>query len=79
MEWEQLSWILVALSLTGNYFVIKKQVLGQWLWAFGNVGWIVFDLAIGAYSQALLFFVYLLMCIWAIWLWNKEAKRAVTE
>jgi hypothetical protein len=73
---EYLSWILVALSLAGNVFVIKKNVLGQYLWAVGNVGWIVFDLSLGAYSQAFLFTVYLGMCVWGIMAWSKEAKKA---
>jgi hypothetical protein len=70
---DSLSWALVALSLVGNYFVIKKNVLGQWLWAIGNLGWIIFDISLGAYSQAFLFAVYFSMCVWAIILWTKEA------
>lgn len=79
MAFEDLSWILVAISLIGNFYVIKKNVLGQWLWAIGNVGWITFDLYIGAYSQAFLFTVYLGMCVWGIWLWSKEKQAAATK
>lgn len=71
MQWEQLSWILVGLSLLGNVFVIKKNVAGQWLWALSNLGWIAFDLYIGAYSQAFLFFVYFGMCVWGIVEWSR--------
>lgn len=73
------SWLLVALSLLGNIFVIKKNVLGQWLWAVSNVGWIAFDLSIGAYSQAFLFTVYLGLCIWGIYSWTKEAKQTAQD
>lgn len=69
-----LSWILVFLSLAGNVFVIKKNVLGQWLWAIGNTGWVIFDVSIGNYSQATLFAVYIGMSIWGIIAWTKEAK-----
>ena len=69
-----LSWVFVALSLMGNIFVIKKNVIGQWLWAFSNIGWIAFDFYIGAYSQAFLFSVYLCLCVWGIISWTKEAK-----
>ncbi len=75
MSIETLSWILVFLSLTGNVFVIKKNVIGQWLWAIGNAGWVMFDLSIGAYSQAFLFAVYLAMCVWGIIEWSKESKK----
>lgn len=79
MQFESLSWILVAISLLGNYFVIKKNVVGQWLWAVGNVGWIVFDVTIGAYSQAFLFAVYLAMCVWGIREWTKESKAKAAQ
>ena len=74
MSLDDLSWVLVALSLAGNVFVIKKNVLGQWLWAFANMGWISFDIYKEAYSQAFLFAVYFGMCIWGIIAWSKEEK-----
>jgi len=74
MSLTDLSWILVALSLTGNIFVIKKNVIGQWLWAIANLGWIIFDIYIGAYSQAFLFAVYFGMCVWGIIAWTKDQR-----
>lgn len=71
---EKLSWVLVGMSLLGNIFVIKKKVIGQWLWAIANVGWVAYDLWIGAYSQAFLFFVYLLLCIWGIYAWTRDER-----
>lgn len=73
---ELFSWLMVVMSLVGNVFVIKKNVIGQWIWAFSNVGWIAYDVSIGAYSQAFLFFTYLLLCIWGIYSWSREAKLA---
>lgn len=74
MDWMNISWIFVALSLIGNIFVIKKNVLGQYIWAAANLCWIAFDLYLGAYSQAFLFAVYFGMCIWGILEWSKESK-----
>lgn len=76
MDASQLSWILVVLSLAGNVFVVKKSVIGQWMWAISNLGWIVFNLSIGAYSAAFLFAVYFVMCIWGIIAWSKEKAPA---
>lgn len=76
---ERLSWILVGLSLLGNIFVIRKNVIGQWLWAIANVGWVAYDLWIGANSQAFLFFVYLLLCIWGIYAWTKDDQKQKQE
>lgn len=73
---ENASWVLVALSLAGNYFVIKKNVVGQWLWAISNVGWITYDLSIGATSQAFLFAVYLVLCVWGIISWTRDDRKA---
>lgn len=77
MDYSILSWVLVILSLAGNYFVIKKNVLGQWLWAISNLGWITYDLYIGAYSQAFLFSAFLGLCIWGIISWTREDARKV--
>lgn len=79
MTIENLSWILVALSLAGNAFVIKKNILGQWLWAISNTGWVSFNLYIGAYSQAFLFGVYFAMCVWGIIAWSRDAKQEVVK
>ena len=68
----ELSWVFVFLSILGNIFVVKKMVIGQVLWAISNIGWIIFDIYIGAYPQACLFFVYLCFCIWAMISWSKK-------
>lgn len=79
MSFETFSWVLVVLSLAGNIFVIKKNVIGQWLWAISNVGWISFDFYIGAYSQAFLFTVYLGLCVWGIIAWTKDKETVAQE
>lgn len=77
MTIDNLTWFLVAMSLTGNVFVIKKNVLGQWLWAAANLGWVFYDLRKNAHSQAFLFSVYFAMCVWGIIVWSKEKKNEV--
>ncbi len=79
MTMDFLSWIFVAMSLAGNVFVIKKNVLGQWIWAAANLGWVVFNLSKGIWSGAFLFSVYLGMCVWGIISWSKqEAKTSAS-
>lgn len=77
MDFATFSWALVALSLAGNIFVVKKNVIGQWMWAVSNVGWVSYNLYIESYSQAFLFGVYFALCVWGIYTWSKEAKRQV--
>lgn len=76
LSFENLSWVLVVMSLAGNIFVNKKNVIGQWIWAVANVGWICYDLYIGANSQAFLFAAYLGICIWGIIEWSRDDKKA---
>jgi nicotinamide riboside transporter PnuC len=79
MSFELLSWVLVFLSLAGNIFVVKKNVIGQWLWAISNVGWVCYDLYIGANSQAFLFAVYFGLCVWGIIEWSKDKPKTVAN
>jgi hypothetical protein len=74
--WEIFPWALTFSSLTGNVFVIKKNVLGQWIWLVANLGWVCYDLYIGAMAQACLFGVYMALCVWGIVIWTREAKMA---
>lgn len=78
MNWETVSWCLVAISLSGNIFIIKKNVIGQWMWAVANTGWVFYNLSIGAYAQAFLFAVYLGMCVWGIIAWQGKKPQAAT-
>ncbi len=79
MTTENITWLFVALSLLGNYFVIKKNVAGQWIWATSNLGWIYYDITLGAYSQAVLFTVFLGMNVWGIIAWTKSKEELSTE
>ncbi|MBT3394129.1 MAG: hypothetical protein HN411_03340 [Waddliaceae bacterium] len=72
-----LPWFLTALSLTGNLFIIKKNVTGQWVWAIANTGWIPFHYFHNHDSaSAFLFTVYLGLTVWGIISWTKSAKAA---
>ena len=73
--WEYLGWGFTALSLIGNLFIIKKSVYGYWLWIVANIGWILYDFHIKAYSQTFLFSAYLVLSIWGVWEWSKKSKE----
>lgn len=75
MDWKDLTWILVVMSLMGNVFVNKKNVIGQWMWMFANIGWMVYDIYMETYSQACLFGVYFFMTVWGVYAWTKDAKK----
>jgi len=72
---DNISWFFVALSLLGNVFVVKKNVVGQWIWALSNIGWITINVYQEFYPQAFLFAVYFALCVWGIITWTREAKK----
>ncbi|HET9844066.1 MAG TPA: hypothetical protein VFP93_05365 [Gammaproteobacteria bacterium] len=77
MSWEAVSWVLVVSSLIGNIFIIKKHVFGQWLWAVSDLGWIFYNIHLGATAQAFLFFIYTTLCIWGIITWSRESNHPI--
>lgn len=72
---EYLGWGFTALSLIGNLFIIKKSVKGYWLWIVANIGWIIYDFQIHAYSQAFLFSAYLILSVYGVWEWSKKSQE----
>lgn len=61
------TWALMALSVAGTLLVIRRRVLGYYLWVVSNIGWIAVDFHRGVYAQALLFFIYLALSVYGIW------------
>lgn len=77
--WEYLGWTFTALSLIGNLFIIKKSVYGYWVWIVANIGWILYDFQIKAYSQSFLFAAYLILSVWGVWEWSKKPAAKPAE
>ena len=66
-----MAWLLTALSLTGIVLNIYKRPVCFAIWSVTNVGWMWYDWRIGAYEQAALFAVYLVLSLWGLWKWMK--------
>jgi nicotinamide riboside transporter PnuC len=58
--------------LTGTVLNVKKNVLCFYLWAVGNVAWLVYDLLTGLYSRAMLDLIQLGFALWGIWEWSRK-------
>ncbi len=69
-----LAWGIVAISLMGNIYIIKKKVAGFYFWSFSNTLWIFYNLFIAAIAQAVLMFICLLFCLYGIYQWNKKKE-----
>ena len=71
------TWFITALSLIGTILNVKKNALCFWLWAFGNIAWLCYDLWLGLYSRATLDVVQLAFAIWGIVAWKKKNPQQV--
>jgi len=63
-------WIVTILSLTGVVLNIYKRKECFAVWAVTNVAWMIYDVRLGAYPQAFMFFVYLLLSLWGLYRWS---------
>jgi nicotinamide riboside transporter PnuC len=76
------SWILAALSITGTIFNVKKMVVCFYLWAIGEIFWIILDFTNHQYGRVFLDSVHFIMALWGIYDWQirvKFKKEAINE
>lgn len=69
------TWLITIAAIIGTVANIYKK---QWcfiIWLFTNFLWMAIDAAVGLYSQAALFAVYLLLSVWGLYQWNREANE----
>ncbi len=67
---DPMEWILVGLSLAGNYYVVKKDRRGYMLWIIANIGWVIFAVYFRHYGQAVMFSAYLVFAVWGFRSWG---------
>ena len=76
MSW---MWLVTAASLAGVVMNIYKYPMCFAVWCGTNLAWMVYDIRIGAYPQAAMFFVYLVTSVWGLWKWTREAGAKKKE
>ena len=67
-----MTWILTAVCLAGTVLNVKKKRLCFVLWAFGNIAWLIYDIASELYSRALLDAVQLGFAVWGLYEWKTK-------
>ena len=67
-----LSYIAMALSITGNLYVNRKHIAGMWLWLLGSALWIVYAAHSHTWSQVGMFSVYTVLNIDGILRWRRK-------
>lgn len=53
-----LSWIAMGLSITGNIYVNRKNVLGMYIWTIGSTLWMIYAISTHQWAQLAMFSVY---------------------
>jgi nicotinamide riboside transporter PnuC len=70
------SWILAALSITGTVFNVKKKAVCFYLWATGEIFWMILDFRNNQYGRVFLDAVHFGMAIWGIFSWKKGDEKS---
>lgn len=65
-----MTWLLTLLSLIGVVLNIHKRKECFYIWAATNLGWAIYDFAIGAVAQGVLFSVYFGLAVYGIAKWR---------
>ena len=63
-------WLFVFISLCGNFFIIKKNILGFYLWLIADIFLIFYNLNIQEFAQSTLYIIYTFFCIYGIFKWG---------
>lgn len=73
MSYHELTIPLVGISLYATYLNTNGDRRCFTLWLFSNLCWCTYDIYMGAFPQALLFFTYALLAIRGLRRWKKSA------
>ena len=66
------TWAVTVLSLTGTALNVRRNIWCFYLWAVGNIAWLVYDLLTGLYSRAMLDLLQLGFALWGILEWSRN-------
>lgn len=69
------TWGLALISIMGYVFMIMKRREGFELWIIANAGWMCIDYVHKIYSQAFLYFVFLILAIIGRITWRKNGRN----
>jgi len=72
-----ITWILAAISISGNAFNVKKKVICFYIWSFAEILWLILDVCNGVYGRAFLDLVQLGFAVWGIYEWQFKNKNKV--
>ena len=57
-------------SISGNYFVNQKMVLGMWIWLVGSTIWLFLSIKDKKWQESIMFAVYTIYNIQGVYIWG---------
>lgn len=72
MNLNNLVWLVVIISLCGNIFIIKKNIIGFYLWILADIFLVFYNFSIHEIAQGVLYIIYTLFCIYGIKKWGSK-------
>jgi len=64
-------WFIAAIAIVGCGFNIAHSRISFLLWTVSNLYWCQYNWRRREHAQAVVFFVMLLMCVYAFWSWSR--------
>ena len=74
MDTQTVGWIGFALSMTGQYFIVKKHPIAFVFWNMSNLLWIMLAYCTGNNPQLLMFTMFFIVNLFSIRAWLKNTK-----
>jgi len=67
-----ISSVITLFSICGAVFNARGSIWGFYIWLPANLSWVVYDICIKEYPQAVLFVVYSIISAFGIYQWRKH-------
>jgi len=74
-----MNWIIVMFAITGVVLNVRRKWEGFLFWAVSNLWWLIHNICIGEYAQAVIFGVLYIFCIYGAAEWESRAKASKRE
>ena len=65
-----IKWVAMMCSISGNYFVNQKMVLGMWIWLVGSTIWLFLSIKDKKWQESIMFAVYTIYNIQGVYIWG---------
>ncbi len=69
---QYISYVVTILSIVGTVANAFQKRWCFWLWMVTNTFWVIYDIWMGAYGQAVLYVVNCITCVIGLWRWKNE-------